>query len=192
MGQPLIQRVIRRLTSTADEILITSNHPERLTFLNLPVFQDLYPGLGALSGLFTALSAASHPLVAVVACDMAFANPDLLKAERIALVRQGADAVVPQTEESFQPFHAVYRRDVCRKSVEAALKAGERRADIWYSDVKMLYFSADEIRRYDPEGIAFINLNTPEELGEAEAYARQLGEGEEKPSSDSYLFQSNL
>ncbi len=174
LGQPLIQRVMTRLAPAADELLITGNQPELFSFLQVPVYPDLYPGLGALGGLFTALSVAKYPLVAVVACDMAFANPDLLLAERDALISHGVEAVVPQTEAGCEPFHAVYSRETCRISVGLALDAGKRRADAWYSEVNVLYFTPQQIQPYDPKGEAFININTPQELLQAEAYARRF------------------
>ena len=58
-GQPLIQHVLSRVTSLADETIITTNHPEGYRFLGLPLIPDLIPDRGALGGLYTALSAAS-------------------------------------------------------------------------------------------------------------------------------------
>src|SRR5512147_3255637 len=74
LGRPLIQRVIDRLSPIADEIILTTNHPEEYTFLDLPLFSDLKPGRGALGGLYTAIASATNPFVAVVACDMPFAS----------------------------------------------------------------------------------------------------------------------
>ena len=167
LGQPLIQRVVMRVAPIADELLITSNQPESLAFLGIPTFPDLMPGRGALSGLYTALSSARYPLVAVVACDMAFANAALLVAEREVFIAQQVDAVVPQTDAGLEPFHAVYRREVCRDAVKAALDAGKKRADAWYAAVRMYYFTSEQIARYDPQGEAFININTPDELDQA-------------------------
>ncbi len=62
LGQPLIVRVIERLKLLADEILVTTNHPQAYQFLGLPLYPDQQPGRGALGGLYTALNAASHPL----------------------------------------------------------------------------------------------------------------------------------
>lgn len=174
LGQTLIQRVISRLAPIADELLVTSNQPALLEFLGFPVFPDLVPGQGALSGMFTALSIANYSLVAVVACDMAFASPSLLVAEREELLKRDADGVVPQTETGYEPFHAVYRKEICQKSVKAALDAGQRRADAWFSNVNLIFFTPDQIRPYDPRGEAFININTPQELHQAELRASEI------------------
>jgi molybdopterin-guanine dinucleotide biosynthesis protein A len=172
LGQALIQHVLARVRELGDEVLITGNQPKRLAFLGLPVYPDLLPGRGALSGLYTAFVSAQHPLVAVVGCDMPFASAGLLAALRDALLAQEVDAVVPQTHAGLEPFHAVYRRETCLAAVKAALDAGFRRADSWHAQVRMAYFSESEIARFDPRGEAFININTVEELQDAESIAQ--------------------
>jgi molybdopterin-guanine dinucleotide biosynthesis protein A len=174
LGQTLIQSVISHLAPIADELLVTSNQPTLLEFLRLPVFPDLISGQGALSGMFTALSIAHYPLVSIVACDMAFVSPSLLVAEREELLKHDADGVVPKAENGYEPFHAVYRREICRKNVKAALDAGQRRADAWFSNVNMIFFTPDQIRPYAPRSEAFININTPQELQQAELLAHKF------------------
>jgi len=172
LGQPLIQRVLSRLAWIADEVLVTSNQPEHYRWLGLTPIPDLLPGLGALGGLYTALSAASHPYAAVVACDMPFASPEIFLTELALLRETGADAVVPRTNAGTEPFHAVYRCETCLPHVRQAIERGLRRADDWFERVNTRYMDGDEIHPYDPDSLAFFNINTPEELREAEELAR--------------------
>src|SRR5215208_4697543 len=95
LGRPLIQRVVERLSPIADEMIVTTNRPDDYAFLNLPLFPDLKPGRGALGGLYTALASAKYPLVAIVACDMPFASPSLLKAASKMLMAEEVDVVIP-------------------------------------------------------------------------------------------------
>src|SRR5215212_9354436 len=108
LGRPLIQRVIERLSPIAEELIVTTNRPEEYIFLNLPLFPDLKPGRGALGGLYTAIACAKHPLAAVVACDMPFASATLLEAESRLLLEEDVDAVIPKSDEGYEPLHAVY------------------------------------------------------------------------------------
>ncbi len=174
LGKPLILRPISRLARLADEVLVTSNHPENYHFLSLTTIRDLLPGYGALGGLYTALSVASHPYAAVVACDMPFTSLELFAFELLALRDSGADAVIPRTEAGCEPFHAIYRCETCLPFVRSAVEAGERRADIWFENAHIRFLSPAEIQPYDPDGLAFLNINTREELLEAERIARNI------------------
>jgi len=172
LGQPLILRPLNRLVRLADEVLVTSNQPEGYLILGLTPIPDLYPGLGALGGLFTALSTARYPYVAVVACDMPFASSEIFAIELALLQETGADAVVPRTEAGTEPFHAVYRRETCLPYIQSALQAGKRRVDAWFSEVNIRYLEPAEFLPYDLDQLAFLNINTPDELQEAERIAR--------------------
>jgi len=172
LGSSLIQRVIERLSPIADEILVTTNHPEDYAFLNLPLFTDLKPGRGSLGGLYTALFSAKHSIVAVAACDMPFANAELFKAASAILVEEEADVVIAKTSEGYEPLHAVYRRETCIPAIEAAIASDKWRMDSWFPQVKMRLLTPEEINRYDPQGVAFSNINTPEEFAQAEQRAQ--------------------
>jgi molybdopterin-guanine dinucleotide biosynthesis protein A len=174
LGRPLILRVLERVSWLGDEVLVTTNRPEDYRFLEVPLYTDIVTDRGALGGLYTALSQARHELVAVVACDMPFVNPDLLILGRDRLLERGLDAAIPQTEHGMEPFHAVYRRDTCLQAVKSALQAGKWRLISWLSDVQVTTIGPPEIRRYDPNGLAFLNLNTLQDLQEVERLAKEL------------------
>lgn len=172
LGKPLIQRVLQRVAPLADEIIVTTNRPENYHFLGLPLFSDLMPGRGALGGLFTALSAARGELVAVVACDMPFVSPALLRAERDLLADPALDAAIPRTEGGTEPFHAVYRGATCLPAIRETIQAEKWRVDAWFVQANICFLSPEEVSRYDPDRLAFWNLNTPEDLAQAEQLAR--------------------
>jgi molybdopterin-guanine dinucleotide biosynthesis protein A len=173
-NEPLIARIVQRVQPLAAELLITTNQPEELAFLGLPLIPDEIEGLGALGGLYTALRAASYPLAAVVACDMPFVNVAMLIAQRDLLVSEQVDTVLPGFEHGYEPFHAVYRRESCLPAIRRAIDAGKRRAIAWLPDVKVRVMPEDEVRRYDPQLLAFMNVNTPEEFRQAEELAARL------------------
>lgn len=174
LGQLLIERVVKRLIGTADELLITTNRPDAFASLALPLVSDIIAGRGALGGLYTALAAAHGAVVAVVACDMPFVRPDLLLAERDMLIREAVDVVVPCSPDGLEPLHAVYRRETCLPAVEAALRAGERKVISWYPAVRAREMTQQEVAALDPEFRSFININRPEEFQAAETLARIL------------------
>ena len=174
-GSPLICRLIGRLHVAADELIVTTNEPENLAFLkdefpdiDIKLVRDAYDFRGALPGLYTALNAATCPYVAVVACDMVNASASLVVAESITMNEKGVDVVVPVNKHGFEPFHALYRKDVCLKPVHEAVEAGERRAQVLFDQVKVYEFTQEEVSRAVPFGGCFVNCNTPEELAALE------------------------
>jgi len=173
LGRPLIQGVVDRLTPIADEIIVTTNRPEEYHFLDLPLFPDLKPGRGALGGLYTALSSATCEIVAVVACDMPFASSKLIEAASKLLAKEDADVVIPDSGGGLEPMHAVYHRETCIPAIEAAIDSDRWKLISWFPQVKVHILQPDEVKIYDPSGLAFWNLNTPEEFVEAEVRAQQ-------------------
>ncbi len=171
LGRPLIQRVAERLSTIADELIVTTNRPDDYGFLNLPLFPDLKPGRGALGGLYTAIASAKHPIVGVVACDMPFASPSLLRTASRLLAQEEVDVVIAKSGEGYEPLHAIYRRETCLPAIEAAISADQWRVIAWFPQVKVRILTTDEIKQYDPSGLAFWNVNTPEEFAEAEKIA---------------------
>jgi molybdopterin-guanine dinucleotide biosynthesis protein A len=171
MGRPLVERVIERLAPIADELLLTTNQPEEFAFLELPLFTDIKPGRGPLGGLYTALISAKYSSIAVVACDMPFASASLLVAAASLLSQDGTDVVIAETAEGFEPLHAVYRRETCIPAIESAMEADQWRVISWLPQVKVRKLSPEELGRFDPQGLAFWNVNTPEEFSKAEQRA---------------------
>lgn len=174
LGRPLIVRQRELLTGLADELLVTTNHTAAYAFLGLPLYTDLLPGAGPLGGLYTALSAARGPLVAVIACDMPFVSAALLRAQYDLLTREEVDVVIPCSPNGIEPLHAIYRKDACLEAVRTALDAGERKMTAWLPGVRSRVMMVDEVALVDPEFRSFINVNSPEELRQAEDLARKL------------------
>jgi molybdenum cofactor guanylyltransferase len=171
LGRPLIQRVIERLSPIADEVIVTTNRPEAYSFLDLRLIPDLKPGRGALGGLYTAIASATHPIVAVVACDMPFASAPFIETASKLLVEEEADVVIAKSNEGYEPLHALYRRDVCLPAIEAAIDADQWKVIAWFPQVRVRVLTPEELKQADPEGLAFWNVNTPEEFAKAEQLA---------------------
>jgi molybdopterin-guanine dinucleotide biosynthesis protein A len=173
LGRPLIQRVVERLTPIADEIIVTTNRPDDYAFLDLRLIADLKPGRGALGGLYTAIASATHPSVAVVACDMPFASSTLIERMSRLLVEEAADVIIAKSDEGYEPLHAVYRRETCLPAIEAAIEADQWKVIAWFPQGKVRVLTPEEIHSADPDGLAFWNVNTPEEFAKAEEIAQQ-------------------
>ncbi|MCU0507275.1 MAG: molybdenum cofactor guanylyltransferase [Anaerolineae bacterium] len=181
-GQPLIERVARRLLPLAGEIVFSANDPAPFAELitRLPVaarvVPDVFSDAGPLAGLHAGLGAARFDTLLAVATDMPFVNHAVV--EQMVGLCEEADAVVPRlAAEGFdapqpEPLHAVYRR-TCIPAIEAALLANRRRVVSFLPDVNVCYVDEAALRTLDPELSSFRNVNTPEEW---RAIERRSGE----------------
>jgi molybdopterin-guanine dinucleotide biosynthesis protein A len=172
LGRPLIQRIMDRLSTVGEQVILSTNRPADYVFLDLPSYPDIKPDCGSLGGLYTALSAAGHSIIAAVACDMPFANQALFKYEWQLLCQTGADVVIPTSPNGLEPLHAVYRRDACLPAIESALEDGNLKMVGWLKDVSVRIVLPEEVAHFDPHGLAFWNLNTPADFRQAEERAR--------------------
>jgi molybdopterin-guanine dinucleotide biosynthesis protein A len=135
------------------------------------VLPDLTLGTGPLGGLHTALRAATTPWAFVVACDMPFVAPALVRAmARLATVHADSDAVALRTTHGVEPLHAVYQRS-CLAAVEQRIGTGNHSMAGLLSTLTVHVFESAEAARYDPSGRSAFNANTPAEWREAQALA---------------------
>lgn len=165
LGVPLIQRVFERTKDIAQEVLIVSNDPEELEFMDVKLVSDSIPGKGAIGGLFTAMDKASSELVAVVACDLPFVSAAILKEGARLLDLTGADVAIPRVNGDFyEPLHAVYRRQTCKTAILQAIQADQRRLISWFASVQVLEMDEELCKQLDPDGLAFFNINNKEDF----------------------------
>jgi molybdopterin-guanine dinucleotide biosynthesis protein A len=172
LGEALIQRIMKQVAPIAQEVFVVTNQPQAYTFLETTLIADIIPEKGPLGGLLTALSFAQNPFVATIACDMPFANLEILVLALNILKTTGADVVMPRVNHKLEPLHAVYRRKTCLSPVQAILQAGRRKMIAWLPSVDIYELTWKEMETCDPHHLAFINVNNPKEFRQAEQIAR--------------------
>jgi molybdopterin-guanine dinucleotide biosynthesis protein A len=173
-GQPLIRRVIKRVSPVSSEIVVVVADHARGEALPLAeehrVALDLYPGKGSLGGIFSGLTAAREEWGLVVACDMPFLNLELLR--YMMSLRENVDAVVPVLEGRPEPTHALYSR-ACLPPIEERLKADDLKIAGFFEEVRVRYVPEEDISRFDPGHLSFFNINSQPDLDKALALAAQ-------------------
>ena len=151
-GVPMAGRVAAALRDAgAAEVLAVGGDAEALARLGLTPVADRWPGEGPLGGIVTALHAAAHDVVAVLACDLPFVTGEAITAIVDALGDADADAAVADV------LLAVYRRSACLAPLEAALLAGERAP-------RHAFDGLDVVRVTLPDPSWAANVNRPEDL----------------------------
>jgi len=173
LGKPLIEHIIERVADVgqSETILITNRLPD-YAHLTLPMYADVLPGKGSLGGIYSAIYHSTHPYVLVLACDMPFVSTDLLRL--MAALRDGDayDVIVPRVEGYPQGLHALYSKN-CLEPIRERLEANKLKVIGFYDDVRVCYLDEDVYEQFNPKGLAFYNVNTPEELKEARKLAQE-------------------
>lgn len=175
-GKPIIAHILERIEGLGDEVLITTNNPEAYAYLGIRLETDSIPGAGSLAGLHTALRASRYSHTLVLACDMPFVSRPLL--EFMMELIPSADIIVPQRQGFFEPMHAIYSQ-ICLPPIEAALRMGDTRVISFYDQVQVLTVDEMELAKFDPQGMSFFNINTPQDLTHAEHYLSQFSNTED-------------
>jgi molybdopterin-guanine dinucleotide biosynthesis protein A len=173
-GQPLLARTVARLAPLSDDLIVVTNHADRYEPLGLPtrLIPDQRPGVGALMGIYSGLRAARHGLALAVACDMPFLSVSLLR--YMLSLAPDYDVVIPRLDGFLEPLHAVYGR-ACLGPMETVLEAGRRQIIAFFDQVRVRYVEEEEVDRFDPQRLSFVNVNTPQDW--AEVQARLEGRG---------------
>jgi len=153
--------VLRELAGTI--LLVTANR-ERDEVQGLRVVSDLLPGAGPLGGLYTAIRAASPARALVVACDMPFLTAPFLR--RLVAAAAGVDAVVPRTADGYHPLCAVYAPSAA-EPIRRRIESGRLKVIDALADLRVREIGPEEIAPYDPDGILFFNVNTPDDYQRA-------------------------
>jgi len=159
-GEPLIMHIVRRLQPLFGELIVVAAADQVLPSLPAMLVRDEVAYRGPVAGIYYGLAAARGAAAFVTSCDVPFLNLRLIS----YLISQitDFDVVVPYWQGRLQPLFAVYRRELA-PLLREQLERGELRPISLYTKVRTREVSEEEIRGFDPDGLSFLNMNSPEE-----------------------------
>jgi molybdopterin-guanine dinucleotide biosynthesis protein A len=170
-GRSIVERVVAALTPVVDDLLVVTNTPELYACLGLPMVADVYPDHGSLGGIYSGLRAAGE-IAFTVACDMPFLHPDVV---RLVVDRAGeGDVVIPRVGAQLETMHAAYGK-ACLPPIEERLRAGRLKIVGFFDSVRVVEIGEAEVARFRDPAVAFMNVNTPDELERARTLVAELG-----------------
>ncbi len=164
----IIEREIEVLSTLFSRIIVVTNTPERHEHLRVSLVSDVVPGKGPLGGIYSGLIASKDEHSFVVSCDLPFLNADLIS--YMVEVTDGHDMVVAKLNGFTEPLHAVYSKH-CLIPIKRQLDRNELRIQSFFDEVKVRYLKKSDIKKHDPDGIAFFNVNTEDDLKKAQLIA---------------------
>ena len=174
-GQRILDYVVSNLRQATGELpLLVANAADAETWYpGLTVVRDVLPQRGSLGGIYTAVTVAQGPVL-LVAWDMPFVPVPLLQA--LIEGSNGYDAFLPESggKRGVEPLCAVYG-PACGPAIRERLEQEDYRAIGFHDAVRVGTLALEEVGRYGDPALLFYNVNTAEELAEAEAMWQRRG-----------------
>ena len=170
-GHSLLHRTVAALDAVVDEVVIVRAADQSIPLVqrrgSLVVVEDPVEGQGPLFGMATGLEASSGQIALVVGVDHPFLRPALLRL-LVERIRGGERWVLPIADGRPQPLCSAFASDaleVMRRHIEAGARAPMAVA----AELGMVRLPEEEWRTVDPEGLSFVDVDTPEEFEAARA-----------------------
>jgi len=155
-GRRLIEHVIDTLRKIFDEVMIIAGEADKYSFLGIPVFPDIFPGIGPIGGLHSALRHAGNTSIFLAACDMPGINPDIVV--YLASFAGRFDVVVPHVDGCYEPLHAIYSKR-CIGPVEKMIADDDRMILHLYDSVATRRVGMDELKGFKDFRSFYTNIN---------------------------------
>lgn len=163
--ETLYARSLAALRSVLERVIvvIAQDSPPPPIESDALVLRDLIPNCGSLGGLYTGLQRAETEWVFVVACDMPFLDPAVIR--HFIGVKAEADVVMAKLQHGLQPMHALYHRN-CLPIMEHLIQARDFKIHqlAAHPALHIRLVTPEELRHVDPEMRSFCNVNTPADL----------------------------
>ncbi|NOY39628.1 MAG: molybdenum cofactor guanylyltransferase, partial [Nitrospirae bacterium] len=139
------------------EVIISTNTPEYYFFSGERMIGDLFPSRGPMGGIFSALVNSRTDRIFVAACDMPFLKASLIR--YLSGVATNADMVVCSFSEGLHPLLGLYDKEILQP-LETHLRKGKTGLQRFIRDFHAHIVEEEEIKKIDPEGVSFVNINT--------------------------------
>lgn len=165
-GHRVMDRLMSVLGPRFAEIILVTNNPLRYIEWDLLIVTDHFNRRSSLTGIHAGLFAASHPHALVTACDMPFVQAPMIEL-LLGALKPHLDIIMPKTALGLEPMMAIYSKR-CLKPMASALEKRQYQIQKILKQVRTHLIEEPDLRRCDAELISFYNLNSPEDLAEAE------------------------
>ena len=176
-GRTLLDRVATRAASQVDGLVLNANgEAARFSVVGLPVVADVIEGFaGPLAGILTGMEWAAETMpeaefLASFPSDAPFFPENLVTSLLNAVTREGADMACAVSNGRTHPVFALWPVRLKSELRRAMEDDDMRKIDRWTGQYKIVHVDFP-IHPFDP----FFNINTPEDLAEAETIASEQG-----------------
>lgn len=169
-GKRIVDRLLAVYSGLFDQVVLVTNEPAAYIDVDALIVSDHYSQRSSLNGLHAGLFAAAHEYAFFTACDTPFVQGALIRLVLDRIERK-ADIVIPSTTAGYEPMFAVYRK-TCLPAMVWQLEHNLLKIKGLFRKVRVKTVAEADLIEVDPELISFFNINTPEDLLQANRLLR--------------------
>lgn len=173
-GRTILDRLLDAVRPLSPHLFAVGDTYGAAAQAGLRVLPDLVCDGGALGGIYTAIIGSPCERTLVVGSDMPFITTAFVQHLASIIDAEDADVVIPRTASGYQPLCAIYGR-ACAEPIRERLDLGERHAAVPPGGVRVAEIGPEELAAYDPDGLLFVNVNTPHDYAQAQRILGRAG-----------------
>ena len=163
-GKPLIQYAIDMLSGLCNTIIISSSS-DAYNSLGYKVVADVFPGIGPMGGIYSALKQSKTEENLVLSCDLPFVSLELLR--YILKNSEGYQVAVPwQGDHHYEPLCGFYRLSVLAR-MSAFIQNNNYKLPDLFQEIKINRLVINANLEFYKEDM-FLNINSKHDLALAE------------------------
>jgi molybdenum cofactor guanylyltransferase len=167
-GIPMIERVLKVISQTFDEIIVVTNSPEKYSeYRGVKLLGDSILDAGPLGGLHSALKQIEGKTIFLVSCDMPFLNAGLIFKQLEEYFKSPSEIIIPEHDGYFEPMHTVLSGKLFPEIENFLNESADK--------TLLKFFIGQNHKIWKPEGLhkclnPFHNINSYRELEETGIY----------------------
>ena len=177
--KPLVLHVLDKLEDVVDEVFVVVNSETQIRKFTETIgrkaciLSDKVNAQTPLAGALTGFEAVQNEYTLLLPCDTPFLLPETLSF--ILDICLGKNAAIPRWPNgNIEPLHASYHAQTAAKAARTAIKNGKFEMRSLMENMRNIrYISTMVLQQFDPKLTTFFNINTPNDLMEAEAMIRR-------------------
>lgn len=155
-GKPVFKIILDKFQLYFDETITISNEPQIYSDFGTVIYPDIFPGLGPVAGIHSALFHARYDRVFVMGCDMPFMNMELVTFLSDHL--EDYDCVVPVLDDKLQPLSALYSKS-CLPILTSCLENDKLKLIRIFEELNHLVIPELQLAQFGEPQEIFLNVN---------------------------------
>jgi molybdopterin-guanine dinucleotide biosynthesis protein A len=177
-NKPLVSYVVDKAISVVDDVTVVVNSETQKKKIaevineKARIMVDQADVQTPLAGALTGFEAAPAKYAILLACDTPFLAPEILSL--LLEVSANRSAAIPRWPNgNIEPLHASYHAPTAAKAAKTAIENGKFDMRAMVDNMRNVrYISTMVLRQLDPKLTTFFNINSPNDLRQAEAMVK--------------------